>query len=85
MGRVASRTTSALRTCQELIITLQADVPAVAPVGASAAHFQRRVSRQLIYLMVPAAINDLVGYLTENCCGGAACVPACVPAASGVG
>jgi len=44
---------------------------------------QRRVSRHLIYAMVPAAMNDLVGYLTENCCGGAACSPACVPATSG--
>jgi len=39
---------------------------------------QRRLSRQLIYAMIPAAMNDLVGFLTENCCGGqAACAPAC--------
>lgn len=39
---------------------------------------QRRVSRQLIYAMVPAAMNDLVGFLTENCCGGrVVCLPAC--------
>ena len=44
---------------------------------------QRRVSRQLFYAMVPSAMNDLVGYLTENCCGRAACTPACAPAASG--
>ena len=25
-------------------------------------------------------MNDLVSYLTENCCGGEACAPACVPA-----
>ena len=30
---------------------------------------QRRVSRQLIYAMIPAAMNDLVGFLTEKCCG----------------
>lgn len=42
---------------------------------------QRRVSRQIIYAMVPEAMNGLVGYLTENCCGGQAiCVPACEPA-----
>jgi DNA-binding transcriptional ArsR family regulator len=42
---------------------------------------QRRASRQLIYAMVPAAINALVGYLTENCCGHAApCGVACDPA-----
>lgn len=38
---------------------------------------QRRVGRQLIYAMVPDAMNDLVAFLTENCCGqdraGAAC------------
>jgi DNA-binding transcriptional ArsR family regulator len=43
---------------------------------------QRRVSRQLIYAMIPAAMNDLVGFLTENCCGGqTVCAPACNPAA----
>ncbi|HWX51104.1 MAG TPA: metalloregulator ArsR/SmtB family transcription factor [Roseomonas sp.] len=45
---------------------------------------QRRVSRQIIYAMVPEAMNGLVGYLTENCCGGlASCGPACEPAAAG--
>src|ERR1700722_16090051 len=36
---------------------------------------QRRMSRQLIYAADFAAMNDLVGYLTENCCQGssAAC------------
>lgn len=44
---------------------------------------QRRVSRQIIYAMLPAAMNGLVGYLTENCCGGTAtCAPACAPAVS---
>src|SRR5262249_31089201 len=32
---------------------------------------QRRVSRHLIYAADFAAMNGLVGYLTENCCGGA--------------
>jgi ArsR family transcriptional regulator len=46
---------------------------------------QRRVSRQIIYAMVPEAMNGLVGYLTENCCGGhASCGPACEPTASAV-
>ena len=40
---------------------------------------QRRLGRQLIYAADFAAMNDLVGYLTENCCGGAPCAPACVP------
>ena len=42
---------------------------------------QRRVSRQVIYAMVPEAMNGLVAFLTENCCGQPApCVPACTPA-----
>jgi DNA-binding transcriptional ArsR family regulator len=42
---------------------------------------QRRVSRQLFYAADFAAMNDLVAYLTENCCGGAdSCPPVCKPA-----
>ena len=37
---------------------------------------QRRDGRSLIYTANYAAMNDLVGYLMENCCGGAACAPA---------
>ena len=41
---------------------------------------QRRLGRQLIYSAEYGAMNALLGYLTENCCGqGAACVPACNP------
>jgi len=41
---------------------------------------QRRQSRQLIYSAEYGAMNELLGYLTENCCGrGEACVPACEP------
>lgn len=41
---------------------------------------QRRVSRQIIYGMVPASVNGLVAYLTEHCCGGQAeCAPVCQP------
>src|SRR3954453_21601601 len=44
---------------------------------------QRRVSRQIIYAIVPAAMNGLVAYLTENCCGGQpTSPPACEPAAT---
>ncbi|MDB5395391.1 MAG: DNA-binding transcriptional regulator, ArsR family [Rhodospirillales bacterium] len=32
---------------------------------------QRRMSRQLIYATDFAAMNAVMGYLTENCCGGA--------------
>ena len=42
---------------------------------------QRRLSRQLIYSAEYGAMNALLAYLTENCCGrGAACAPACNPA-----
>lgn len=43
---------------------------------------QRRVSRQLIYSADYAAMNGLVGYLTDNCCAasGAGCAPECRPA-----
>jgi ArsR family transcriptional regulator len=43
---------------------------------------QHRVSRQLIYAADFAAINGLVGYLTENCCGrDTTCRPICTPEA----
>ncbi|HEX8654584.1 MAG TPA: helix-turn-helix domain-containing protein [Allosphingosinicella sp.] len=42
---------------------------------------QERRHRSLIYRADFAAMNMLVGYLMENCCGGADCAPAaaCVP------
>lgn len=42
---------------------------------------QRRLSRQLIYAADFAAMNNLVGFLTENCCGQGhgACLPARTP------
>ncbi|MCW3477038.1 ArsR/SmtB family transcription factor [Limobrevibacterium gyesilva] len=47
---------------------------------------QRRLGRQLIYAADFTAMNGLVGYLTENCCGqdSAICAPACRPEAAGV-
>lgn len=43
---------------------------------------QTRASRHLIYAADFAAMNDLVAYLTENCCDASAaqCAPACEPA-----
>lgn len=44
---------------------------------------QQRLSRQLIYAADFTTMNDLVGYLTENCCAGSAtadCGPQCAPA-----
>src|SRR5215469_8425842 len=40
---------------------------------------QRRLSRQLIYAADFAAMNGLVGFLTENCCGRGVCAPLCQP------
>jgi len=42
---------------------------------------QRRLSRQLIYSADYGAMNELLAYLTENCCGkDANCAPSCNPA-----
>lgn len=43
----------------------------------------RRASRSIIYAANYAAMNDMLAYLTENCCQGdaAACAAACPPAA----
>ncbi len=37
---------------------------------------QRRSGRSIIYAADFASMNELMGYLTENCCGGAPCLPA---------
>src|SRR5229473_4742603 len=42
---------------------------------------QRRLSRNLIYSAEYGRMNELLLYLTENCCGrGDGCAPACNPA-----
>lgn len=43
---------------------------------------QRRQSRSIIYAADFTAMNGLMVYLTENCCGGVPCTvgPACNPA-----
>ena len=40
---------------------------------------QRRESRSLIYSADFDTMNGLVGFLTENCCGGASCAPPSLP------
>lgn len=40
---------------------------------------QERQHRSLIYRASYPAMNALVDYLTENCCGGAQCAPASQP------
>ena len=39
----------------------------------------RHQSRFIYYSANFDAMNELVGYLGENCCGGRSCVPAAVP------
>lgn len=41
---------------------------------------QERASRHLIYRARYDRMNALLGYLTDNCCRGAACTPASAPA-----
>ena len=41
---------------------------------------QRRLGRQLIYAADFSVMNDLVGYLTENCCGRGAAAQVCTQA-----
>ena len=36
----------------------------------------RREGRSIIYLAQFAAMNALIAFLTENCCGGVSCAPA---------
>ena len=38
-----------------------------------------RASRNLIYRVAFGQMNELLGYLTQNCCEGAACEVAAVP------
>lgn len=40
---------------------------------------QRRAGRSLIYSANYATMNQLVGYLMENCCSGADCSPTAIP------
>jgi DNA-binding transcriptional ArsR family regulator len=44
---------------------------------------QQRRSRSIIYAADFAAMNQLMGYLTENCCGGEPCIAdnSCAPQA----
>ena len=44
---------------------------------------QRRSAGNCSTLRISRAMNGLVAYLTENCCGGAACGPVCAPATTG--
>jgi ArsR family transcriptional regulator, arsenate/arsenite/antimonite-responsive transcriptional repressor len=53
----------------------------LAQLAAAGLVSQRRESRSIIYSADYAAMNALMGYLTENCCGGMSCSkdPDCNP------
>jgi len=53
--------------------TLSFHLTALANAGLVTA---TRDGRSIVYAADFAAINGLVGFLTENCCGGASCAPA---------
>jgi len=44
----------------------------------------RQEGRFIIYTANFATMNALIEFLTENCCGGNACLPACGPATAAV-
>jgi DNA-binding transcriptional ArsR family regulator len=44
----------------------------------------QRDGRSIIYAANYAAMNDLIAYLTENCCGGASCLPTASTRTEGV-
>jgi ArsR family transcriptional regulator, arsenate/arsenite/antimonite-responsive transcriptional repressor len=44
----------------------------------------RREGRSIIYAANYAVMNGLIAYLTENCCGGASCLPAAAAPTEGV-
>jgi ArsR family transcriptional regulator, arsenate/arsenite/antimonite-responsive transcriptional repressor len=46
----------------------------LAQLGHSGLVTQRRQSRSIIYTADYAAMNRLMGYLTENCCEGVPCI-----------
>ncbi|MCI2810901.1 ArsR/SmtB family transcription factor [Eoetvoesiella caeni] len=43
---------------------------------------QTREGRSLIYSANFETMNGVLGFLTENCCGGNPCTPVCIPACS---
>lgn len=56
----------------------------LAQLNHSGLVLQQRRKRSLIYSVNFRAMNDLMAFLTENCCGGAStlCLPVCKPAAA---
>ncbi|MFL6698677.1 MAG: ArsR/SmtB family transcription factor [Vitreoscilla sp.] len=52
-------------------------------LAASGLVTQERASRNLVYRAAYDNMNALLGYLTENCCQGAACAPKASAASCG--
>jgi DNA-binding transcriptional ArsR family regulator len=46
----------------------------LAQLGHAGLVTQRRESRSIVYTADYAAMNRLMGYLTENCCAGVSCI-----------
>jgi ArsR family transcriptional regulator len=44
----------------------------------------RSESRFVIYTANFKTMNGLIGFLTENCCGGNPCSPGCIPACTSI-
>ena len=68
------------------VLAVQLDVPAATlsfhlkELHQAGLLTQERASRHLIYRAAYAQMNALIGYLTENCCQGEACLVALAPA-----
>jgi DNA-binding transcriptional ArsR family regulator len=43
---------------------------------------QTKAGRSLIYAASFTTMNELIAFLTENCCGGNVCIPVCAPSCS---
>ena len=50
----------------------------LAQLGHAGLVRQRRQSRSIIYAADIAAMNGLMAYLGDNCCGGVSCAPALI-------
>src|SRR5262249_41700579 len=70
-----------LRTSSLTSVLRGAVIPVLSSSAAGACRFitERRLRRQLIYSAEYGTMNELMAYLTENCCGRGACSPVCNP------
>ena len=71
--RVGQQGLPAGRIAQELAVPKSSLSFHLAQLHEAGLIAQKREGRSLIYAANYAAMDDLVGFLTENCCGGDAC------------